>query len=189
MKASHPIELDRTVCGRPSRPPWFSLSHCQRRKTRAIRGDHDPAESSPSAVSVLRQPDNHRSRTAAQTSARPTTPADLDSPGPLSSVSEDLYGTARLVAGVRTLQPRVPATSLGVAAPTGRHLGTVRSRGRRPVAIARPIHGATMGRAIDTPGGSADSEVPASCRVQRRHSTHHSCLGLDRPPPYSAAGG
>ena len=44
-------------------------------------------------------------RTAVQTSARPTAPTDPDSPGPVSSLPEDIYGTARLVAAVRALQP------------------------------------------------------------------------------------
>jgi len=71
VKASHAIELG----GTPSRPPWFSLSHCQRRKTRPTRGDQDPTGAVPSAVPVLRRADDHRSRTAAQTGARPTAPA------------------------------------------------------------------------------------------------------------------
>ena len=46
-------------------PPWFSLSRCQRRKTRPTRGDRDPAGAAPSAVPVLRRADDYRSRTAA----------------------------------------------------------------------------------------------------------------------------
>jgi hypothetical protein len=91
-----------TVRGRPSRLPWFFLSRCQKRKP-PTRGDRDPAEAAPSAVSALRQPDSHRARTSAQTSARRATPAGLDSPGFLSSLPEDLYGAAQLVTAVRTL--------------------------------------------------------------------------------------
>ena len=145
VKAHHPIELGRTVCGGPSRQPWFSLSHCQRRKTRPTRGDRDPAGAAPSAVPILWRADDHRSRTAAQTSARPTPPADLDSPGPLSSLPEDLYGAARLVATVRALQPPLSATRPGVAAPSGWRLGTIRSRCRRCVTIARPVYRAAVG--------------------------------------------
>jgi hypothetical protein len=73
VKASRAIELDRTVCGWPSHQPWFLLSHCPRRKTRPTRGDRDPAGAATSAVSGLRRADDHRSRTAAQTSARTST--------------------------------------------------------------------------------------------------------------------
>ena len=63
------------VRGRPLRQPWLFLSRCQKRKPTPTRGDRDPAEAAPSAVSTLRQPDSHRSRTSAQTNARPTTSA------------------------------------------------------------------------------------------------------------------
>jgi hypothetical protein len=129
----------------PSRQPWFSLLHCLKRRTRPTRGDQDPSGIASSAVPVLRRADDHRSRTTAQTSARPTTPADPDPPRSVSPLPEDVYGTARLVTAVRTIQLPLPTTRVGTAAPSGWQLGAIYSRHRRRVAFARPINRATVG--------------------------------------------
>src|SRR5207248_5526304 len=76
-----------------------------------------------------------------------------------------------------------------VAAPSQWQLGAIRSRRRRPVAIARPVYRATVGWTLATSGNSAGGEVLARYRLQRIHCTHHPCLGLDRDQSYSAVGG
>jgi hypothetical protein len=116
-------------------------------------------------------------------------PADLDSPGSLSCVPEDFHSAARLVAAVRTLQPPLPARRVGVAAEGGRQLGTICSRRRRRVSVARSVHRAAMGRTLGASGSRAGGETLAGYRLERLDSTHHPCLGLDCDPPYSAVGG
>src|SRR5580658_9394657 len=127
----------------------------------------------PSVVPVLRRADDHWSRAAAQKSARPTIPADLDSPRLLWSLPEDIYGAAGLVPGVRALQPSMPTTSVGTAAPGGWHLGAIHSRHRRRVAIAGPVYRATVGRTFAAPGKPVGGEALAGCGLQRLQPTHH----------------
>jgi hypothetical protein len=86
-----------------------------------------PLKMLPSTMPILWRANDHRSRTAAQTTARSPAPTDLDSPGPLSSLPEDIYSAAGLVAVVRALQPALSATSLGVDVPNAWHLGAIRS--------------------------------------------------------------
>src|SRR6266446_6741860 len=102
---------------------------------------------------------------------------------------EDLYGAARLVAAVRSLYPSLPAGSLGVAAASRRQLGALHSQRRRRVAIARPVHRATVGGVLAESGNPADGEALAGCQLERFDATHHPCLGLDNDSPYPAAGG
>src|SRR5689334_2737542 len=102
---------------------------------------------------------------------------------------QDFHGAARLVATVRALHPTLPATSMGVAAASGRHLGAIRSRCRRCIAVARPINGETVGGTLAACGNPAGGEALAGRRLERLDCTHHPCLGLERGPPYSAVGG
>ena len=132
--------------------PWRETGEFSRRKTRPTRGDRDPAGTAPSAVPVLRRADDHRSRTAAQTSARPTAPADLHSPGPVSSLPQDIYGAARLVAAVRALPSPLPATSLGAAAPSGWQLGAIRTASPSKAAMPSSSNACCRRRAPDLPG-------------------------------------
>jgi DNA primase len=104
----------------------------------------------------------------------------------MSPVPKDFHGAARLVAAVGDLQPPLPATSLGVVAPIRQQLGTIDSRRRRYIAVARPIDRATLGRTLAARGNFAGSEVLAVGRLECRDVSHHPRLGLDRDPPYSA---
>ena len=104
-------------------------------------------------------------------------------------MQEDIYSAARLVAAVRSLQPSLPTTSVGTDAPSGWHLGAIRSRHRRCEAFAGPIYGETMGGTLAASGISPGDHALAGHRLEPLNSTHHPCLGLDRDPPYSAGGG
>src|SRR5215831_4234414 len=104
----------------------------------------------------------------------------------MSPVPQDLHGAARLVAAVGDLQPPLPATSLGVAAPLRQQLGTIDSGRRRCLAIARLIDRATLGWTLAARSHSAGSDALAGHRLERRDLSHHPCLGLERDPPYSA---
>ncbi|MGB6397511.1 MAG: CHC2 zinc finger domain-containing protein, partial [Bradyrhizobium sp.] len=68
-------------------------------------------------------------------------------------------------------------------------LGAIGSRRRRRLTVARPVDGATVGRALTAIGNPAGGEVLAGYRLEHLDSTHHPCLGLDLDLPYSAPGG
>jgi DNA primase len=78
---------------------------------------------------------------------------------------------------------------MGVAAPSQWQLGAIRSRRRRPVAIARPVYRATVGWTLAASGNPAGGAALANDWLERLDFTYHPCLGLDRDPPYSAVGG
>src|SRR6202022_2270612 len=107
-----------------------------------------------------------------------TAPRDLDSTAHLPPLSENVYRAARLVAAVRSLQPPVPARSLGVAAPSGRQLGAIRSRRRRCDAITRPVYPATVGCTLAASGNPPGGAALADDWLERLDFTHHPCLGL-----------
>ena len=71
MKASLQIETwQRTVTWRPSRQPWFFLSHCQKQKTTSSRGE--PAGPHAEALPGLRGPNDHWPWTATPRQATTT---------------------------------------------------------------------------------------------------------------------
>ena len=119
--------LAETVSGRPSRQPWFSLSHCQKRKTRSIRGDYVPAEAAATAVSSVRKPDHHRPRPASQTSARRSSRRYPHSAWTLPALPQDIYHPAGLVTAHRPLQLSLPATGGTTNGATRRQLGAIDS--------------------------------------------------------------
>jgi DNA primase len=78
---------------------------------------------------------------------------------------------------------------VGLVAPIRHWLGTIDSRRRRCIAVARPINRATLGRTLAARSNPGDNEALAGRRLERRDVSHHPCLGLDRDSPYSASRG
>ncbi|MGA2905796.1 MAG: hypothetical protein ABSD98_18380, partial [Candidatus Korobacteraceae bacterium] len=80
--------------------------------TTRIRGNGDPAAIAAEAMSAVRQPHDHRSWAASQTSARPAARLDLDSPRPMRTLPKNVYSPASMVAALWPLQLSMPARSI-----------------------------------------------------------------------------
>jgi hypothetical protein len=101
-------------------------------------------------------------------------------------VSKDVHRAARVVTAVRILQFPLPAKSMGVVAGTAQYVGAICSGRRRCITIARPVDGATVGRAVAGVRNPALGEGLAGYRLECPRVSHHPCLGLDLDPAYSA---